>query len=59
MKSGRAALRYAKALLDYSLESQKENNVFEEMQEIQSVMENNPALARCASFDRLTLSVLI
>ncbi|PDH43404.1 MAG: ATP synthase F1 subunit delta [Flavobacteriales bacterium MED-G15] len=46
MKSGRAALRYAKALLDYSLESQKENNVFEEMQEIQSVMENNPALAQ-------------
>jgi F0F1-type ATP synthase delta subunit len=38
MKSGRAALRYAKALLDFSIEGQEEKNVFDEMQNILTVM---------------------
>lgn len=53
MKSERAALRYAKALLDFSIESQKEEKVYFEMQNIFSVMQsvqdldnalNNPVL---------------
>ena len=38
MKSGRAALRYAKALLDFSIQIQEEKTVFGEMQNICSVM---------------------
>jgi F-type H+-transporting ATPase subunit delta len=45
MKSGRAALRYAKALLDFSLENQKEKEVFAEMQNILSITADNPDLA--------------
>ena len=53
MKSERAALRYAKALLDFSIESHKEEKVYFEMQNIFSVMQsvtdldnalNNPVL---------------
>ena len=44
MKSGRAALRYAKALLDFSIEGQEEKNVFDEMQNILSVMQSSKDL---------------
>ena len=44
MKSGRAALRYAKALLDFSIEREEEKNVFDEMQNIFSVMQASPDL---------------
>ena len=53
MKSARAALRYAKALLDFSIQIQEEKTVFGEMQNIFSVMQssndlddalNNPVL---------------
>ena len=44
MKSERAALRYAKALLDFSIESQKEEKVYFEMQNIFSVMQSVPDL---------------
>ena len=44
MKSGRASIRYAKALLEFAIESQKEDTVVEEMQNILSVMESSPEL---------------
>ncbi|MDA9660577.1 ATP synthase F1 subunit delta [Flavobacteriaceae bacterium] len=44
MKSGRAALRYAKALLDFSIQIQEEKTVFGEMQNIFSVMQSNTDL---------------
>ena len=44
MKSERAALRYAKALLDFSIESHKEEKVYFEMQNIFSVMQSFPDL---------------
>jgi len=44
MKSGRAAIRYAEALLEFSTENQKQQEVVEEMQNIGSVMESNPEL---------------
>ena len=44
MKSGRAALRYAKALLDFSIEGQEEKNVFDEMQNILTVMQSSKDL---------------
>ena len=44
MKSERAALRYAKALLDFSIESHKEEKVYFEMQNIFSVMQSVPDL---------------
>ena len=44
MKSGRAALRYAKALLDLSIEGQEEKNVFDEMQNILIVMQSSKYL---------------
>ena len=44
MKSGRAALRYAKALLDFSIEGQEEKNVFNEMQNILTVMQSSKNL---------------
>ena len=44
MKSGRAALRYAKALLDFSIERQEEKNVFDEMQNILIVMQSSKYL---------------
>ena len=44
MKSGRAALRYAKALLDFSIEGQEEKNVFNEMQNILTVMQSSKDL---------------
>jgi F-type H+-transporting ATPase subunit delta len=46
MKSGRAALRYARALLDFSIESQEEKNVFDEMENIISVMQSSSDLDR-------------
>ena len=44
MKSGRAALRYAKALLDFSIEGQEEKNVFDEMHNILTVMQSSKYL---------------
>ena len=44
MKSGRAALRYARALLDFSIQIQEEKNVFNVMQNIFSVMQSSPDL---------------
>jgi F-type H+-transporting ATPase subunit delta len=44
MKAGRASIRYAKALLEFAIENQKENKLVEEMQNVLSVMENNPKL---------------
>ena len=44
MKSGRAASRYAKALLDFSIEGQEEKNVFNEMQNILSVIQSSKDL---------------
>jgi F-type H+-transporting ATPase subunit delta len=44
MKSGRAALRYAKALLDFSIQIQEEKTVFGEMQNIFSVMQSSTDL---------------
>ena len=44
MKSGRAALRYAKALLDFSIQIQEEKTVFGEMQNICSVMQSSTDL---------------
>tara|TARA_B100001057_G_scaffold453644_1_gene498618 strand:- start:356 stop:892 length:537 start_codon:yes stop_codon:yes gene_type:complete len=44
MKSGRAALRYAKALLDFSIEVQDEKNVSDEMQNIFFVMQSSKDL---------------
>ena len=44
MKSGRAALRYAKALLDFSIQGQEEKKVFDEMQNILSVMQSSKDL---------------
>ena len=44
MKSGRAALRYAKALLDFSIEGQEEKNVFDEMQNILRVIRSSKDL---------------
>ena len=44
MKAGRASIRYAKALLEFAIESQKEKAVVEEMQNILSVVESSPEL---------------
>ena len=44
MKSGRAALRYAKDLVDFSIEGQEEKNVFNEMQNILTVMQSSKDL---------------
>ena len=44
MKSGRAAMRYAKALLDFAIEGQEEKNVFDEMQNILTVMQSSKDL---------------
>ena len=44
MKSERAALRYAKALLDFSIEGQEEKNVFDEMQNILRVIRSSKDL---------------
>ena len=44
MKSGRAALRYAKALLDFSIQIQEEKTVFGEMQNIFSLMQSSTDL---------------
>ena len=44
MKSARAALRYAKALLDFSIQIQEEKTVFGEMQNICSVMQSSKDL---------------
>ena len=44
MKSGRAALRYAKALLDFSSEGKEEKNIFDEMQNIFFVMQRSKQL---------------
>ena len=44
MKSGRAALRYAKALLDFSIEGKEEKNIFDEMQNIFFVMQRSEQL---------------
>ena len=42
MKSGRAALRYAKALLDFSIEGQEEKNVFNEMFHVEFSQNSKP-----------------
>ena len=44
MKAGRASIRYAKALLEFSIENNAEKKVVEEMQNVFSVMESNPEL---------------
>ena len=44
MKSRRAALRYAKALLEFSIEGQEEKNVFDEMQNIFYIMQSSSGL---------------
>ena len=44
MKAGRASIRYAKALLEFAIESQKEKAVVDEMQNILSVVESSPEL---------------
>lgn len=44
MKAGRASIRYAKALLEFAFERQKEKAVVEEMQNILSVVESSPEL---------------
>ena len=44
MKAGRVSIRYAKALLEFAIESRKEKSVFHEMQNILSVMESSPDL---------------
>lgn len=44
MKSGRAALRYAKALLEFSIEGKEEKNIFDEMQNIFFVMQRSKEL---------------
>ena len=41
MKAGRASIRYAKALLDFAIENQKEKSVVEEMNNILAIMESN------------------
>ena len=41
MKAGRASIRYAKALLDFAIENQKEKSVVEEMNNIFAIMESN------------------
>lgn len=49
MKAGRASIRYAKALLEFALENQKEKSVVEEMHTIVSIMESNPELQEALS----------
>ena len=44
MKAGRASIRYAKALLEFAIENQKEKSVVEEMQNILSLVESSPLL---------------
>ena len=44
MKAGRVSIRYAKALLEFAIENQKEKSVFQEMENILSVMESSPDL---------------
>ena len=44
MKAGRASIRYAKALLEFAIENQKEKSVVEEMQNILSLVESSPQL---------------
>lgn len=44
MKTGRASIRYAKALLEFAIENQEEKKVVEEMHKIFSVMDHNPKL---------------
>ena len=44
MRAGRASIRYAKALLEFAIENQKEKSIVVEMQNILSIMETNPEL---------------
>ena len=44
MKAGRVSIRYAKALLEFAIENQKEKSVSQEMENILSVMESTPDL---------------
>ncbi len=44
MKTGRASIRYAKALLEFAIDNQKENMLVEEMQNVLSIMVNHPDL---------------
>ncbi len=44
MRAGRASIRYAKALLEFAIENQKEKSITVEMQNILSIMETNPEL---------------
>ena len=44
MRAGRASIRYAKALLEFAIENQKEKSIVVEMKNILSIMETNPEL---------------
>ena len=44
MRAGRVSIRYAKALLEFAIENQKEKSVVQEMENILSVMESSPDL---------------
>ena len=44
MKSSRAALRYAKALLNFALENKQEEIVAKEMQTVLSIINESPEL---------------
>lgn len=56
MKTGRASIRYAKALLEFAIENLKEKAVFEEMLNILSVMESCPELDNILNSPVLTSS---
>ena len=44
MKAGRDSIRYAKALLEFAIQNQKEKSVVQEMENILYVMESSPDL---------------
>jgi F-type H+-transporting ATPase subunit delta len=44
MKAGRVSIRYAKALLEFAIQNQKEKSVVQEMENILYVMESSPDL---------------
>ena len=54
MKSGRASIRYAKALLEFAIENQKEKAILEEMQNALSVIESNQELEEALNSPVLT-----
>ena len=54
MKSGRASIRYAKALLEFAIENQKEKAILGEMQNVLSVMKSNQELEEALNSPVLT-----